>query len=291
MDQAESLRNLLRARQQKMPTTSRVITVTSGKGGVGKSSISTNLAVQLTRLGKKVIIFDADFGLANIEVMFGQIPKFTLNDVIYKGKNISEILTEGPMGIKFISGGSGIVGLNNLTEGQRAFLLAKMTELDNMADIIIIDTGAGVSDTVLDFVKSSQEILMITTAEPSSLTDAYSVLKALMQDAKFNSNSAKIRVITNKVRHLEEGRAIYDKLSAVSNQFLGKELEFMGIVPQDPYLESAVKKQKPVSILYPETKASIAIERIARGLVDLPQENNHKSFTQFLSGLLLRRSN
>ncbi len=291
MDQAESLRNLLRARQQKAPISSRVITVTSGKGGVGKSSISTNLAVQLTKLGKKVIIFDADFGLANVEVMFGQIPKFTLNDVIYKGKKISEIITEGPMGIGFISGGSGIVGLNNLTEGQRAFLLAKMSELDSLADIIIIDTGAGVSDTVLDFVKSSQEIIMVTTAEPSSLTDAYSVLKALIQDRKFNRDKAKISVITNKVRHLEEGKAIYDKLNAVSNQFLGKQLEFMGIVPQDPYLEKAVKKQKPVSILYPESKSSIALERIARSIACLPQDSGRRGFTQFLSGLLLRRSN
>ncbi|MCR5785395.1 MAG: MinD/ParA family protein [Eubacterium sp.] len=289
MDQAEGLRNMLRAKRQQSRPTSRVITVTSGKGGVGKSSVSVNLAVQLARLGKRVIIFDADFGLANIEVMFGKIPQYTLNDVIYKGKRISEIVTEGPMGIGFISGGSGIVGLNNLTDGQRAYLLSNMAELDNMADIIIVDTGAGVSDTVLDFVKCSNEIIMVTTSEPSSLTDAYSVLKALMQDNTFDRNS-KISVITNKVKHMEEGKAIYDKLNSVSNQFLGKGLEFMGIVPQDSYLEKAVRKQKPVSILYPESKASAALERMARGLVNLPQDSyGVKGFSQFISGLLLRR--
>ncbi len=290
MDQAEGLKRMLWQRQQKSRPTSRVITVTSGKGGVGKSSISVNLAVQLARLGKRVIIFDADFGLANVEVMLGKIPKYTLNDVIYKGKRISEIVTEGPMGTGFVSGGSGIVGLNNLNDGQRAYLLSALGELDNLADIIIIDTGAGVSDTVLDFVKSASEIIMVTTSEPSSLTDAYSVLKALMQDTGFDKDGAVINVITNKVKHMEEGRAIYDKLNSVSNQFLGKSLEFMGIVPQDSYLEKAVRKQKPVSILYPESKASMALERIARGIVNLPQDSvGIKGFSQFISGLLLRR--
>ena len=163
MDQAEQLRNVVKLRNQNNKSTARVITVTSGKGGVGKSNVAVNLAIQLTKAGKKVLIFDADFGLANVEVMFGAIPKYNLFDLIYKGKNIKEIITPGPMGIGFISGGSGIIGLNNLYREQILYLIKCLGELNNLADFIIIDTGAGISDQVLEFVMASPEILMVTT--------------------------------------------------------------------------------------------------------------------------------
>ena len=134
MDQAEKLRNVIKLKNQQQAMTARVITVTSGKGGVGKSNVAVNLAVQMTRLGKKVLIFDADFGLANVEVMFGAIPKYNLGDLIYHGKDIREIITEGPMGIGFISGGSGVVGLNNLTREQILSVVQKLSELDSMTE-------------------------------------------------------------------------------------------------------------------------------------------------------------
>ncbi len=169
MDQAEQLRNIVKLQNQRSEKNARVITITSGKGGVGKSNTAVNLAYQLQELGKKVIIFDADFGLANVEVMFGAIPKYNLSDLIFKGKSITEIITEGPNGIGFISGGSGIAALSNLNREQISYLIRNLAYLDQMADFIIIDTGAGISDSVMDFVLASPETIMVSTHEPSSL--------------------------------------------------------------------------------------------------------------------------
>ena len=194
MDQAEGIRNVIKLQNQVNVSKARVVTITSGKGGVGKSSIAVNLAIQLRKLGKKVIIFDADLGLANVEVMFGAIPKYNLSDLIYQGKDIKEIITEGPMEIGFISGGSGVVTMNNLTKDQIAYLVHSLSKLDELADIIIVDTGAGVADNVLEFVIASPEVLLVTTPEPSSLTDSYSLLKALYRNPGFTKNEIKIKI-------------------------------------------------------------------------------------------------
>ena len=169
MDQAEQLRNIIKNQTPKQRPRARVITVTSGKGGVGKSNVSINLAVQLRKMGQRVIIFDADFGLANIEVMFGAVPKHNLSDLIYQGKNIREIITMGPMDIGFISGGSGIAGLSNLGRDYINYLIQNLAELDMLADVIIIDTGAGISDAVIEFLVASGEVLLVTTPEPTSI--------------------------------------------------------------------------------------------------------------------------
>ncbi|MBP5702318.1 MAG: AAA family ATPase, partial [Lachnospiraceae bacterium] len=170
MDQAESLR-IIKASRQARPL-ARVITVTSGKGGVGKSNTAINLAIWLKKLGKRVIILDADFGLANIEIMFGTVPKHNLCDLIYQGKNIKDIITWGPGEVGFISGGSGIAGMSNLSNDYLNYIIQNLSELDSIADIIIVDTGAGISDAVLEFLVASGEILLITTHEPTSITDS-----------------------------------------------------------------------------------------------------------------------
>ncbi len=178
MDQAEQLRNVVIKMNPIPRPLSRVITVTSGKGGVGKSNTSINLACQFKKLGKRVIILDADFGLANIEIMFGTVPKHNLCDLIYQGKDITDIITWGPMDIGFISGGSGIAGLSNLSRDYLNYIVQNLAKLDAIADIIIIDTGAGISDAVLDFLVASGEILVVATPEPTSITDSYSLLKS-----------------------------------------------------------------------------------------------------------------
>ena len=186
MDQAEQLRNIIKASSQPQRPLARVITVTSGKGGVGKSNTAINLAIQFRKMGQQVIILDADFGLANIEIMFGAVPKHNLCDLIYQGKSIRDIITWGPMDVGFISGGSGIAGMSNLSIDYLNYIIRNLVELDEMADTIIVDTGAGISDAVLEFLVASGEILLVTTPEPTSITDSYSLLKALNRHPRYS---------------------------------------------------------------------------------------------------------
>ncbi len=269
MDQAQQLRNVIKKQNQKMIRNSaRVITVTSGKGGVGKSNVAVNLAVQFQKMGKKVIIFDADFGLANVEVMFGALPKYNLSDLIYNDMKISEIITEGPMGIGFVSGGSGILGLNNLSKAQILYLLKCMEELTSLADILIVDTGAGISDSVMEFVLASPEVLLITTPDPSSLTDSYSLLKTLYNTSEFKRHKGLVRVVANRAANAEDGQAVFDKLNSVVKQFLDGDIGYIGMVPQDNSLEKAVRQQKPVSLCYPNAKSAKAFEHLAEALLN-----------------------
>lgn len=267
MDQATGLRNVVKMQHSGQTPQARVLTITSGKGGVGKSNMAVNLAVQLSRLGKKVIIFDADIGLANVEVMFGAIPKYNLSDVLYKGMAIRDIISNGPMDIGFISGGSGIVELNNLTREQIMSIVSKLSELDSMADVILIDTGAGISDSVMEFVIASPEVLLITTPDPSSLTDSYSLIKTLYRNRQFNYEDVMINVIANRVNSAADGQAVYDKLSSVVSKFLNWNVNYLGLVPQDPVIEKAVRKQMPDHRLIPLAVASPAFAKIAESLV------------------------
>lgn len=270
MDQADKLRNIIKASQVASPNNARVITVTSGKGGVGKSNVAINLAVQFRTAGKRVLIFDADFGLANIEVMFGAIPKHSLADLIYQGASIKDVITWGPMGIGFISGGSGIAGMGNLSRDHLDYLIRNLSELDMMADVIIIDTAAGISEAVLEFLVASREIILVTTPEPTSITDSYSLLKALNLHAKFNKDETKVKVITNKVETTEEGKQLYSKLSAVVNRYLKLNMEFLGVIPYDNSLVKAVMQQSPVLISNPQAKAAKAFQDVANTLMDIP---------------------
>ncbi len=266
MDQAEGLRNIIKNNMINQRPAARIITVTSGKGGVGKSNVSINLAVQFRRLGKKVIIFDADFGMANIEVMFGAIPKHNLADLIYQGKNIREIITMGPMDIGFISGGSGIASLSNLGKEYIDYLIKNLAELDLLADVIIIDTGAGISEAVLGFLVASPEILLVTTPEPTSITDSYSLLKALNRYPGFDRENTAVKVVANKVADFEEGRQLFTKLNAVVNRYLKIPMNLIGVIPEDHDLVRAVMQQMPISIQNPNAKSAQAFTDLATAL-------------------------
>lgn len=268
MDQAEKLRNIIKAQNGVQERQARVITVTSGKGGVGKSSVAINLAIQFRKQGKSVIIFDADFGLANIEVMFGAIPKYNLADMIFRGKGFKDIIVEGPEGIGFISGGSGINGLGNMNKDQVQYLVFKLKELETLADIIIIDTGAGISDSVLEFVVSSSEVLLVTTPEPTSITDAYALLKTLNARVGFDRDYTEIKVITNRVSSYEEGKNLYNKLEVVVSKFLKINLKYLGIIPMDTNMSKSVMQQKPISSAYPNSSATEAFEKMAQALLN-----------------------
>lgn len=290
MDQAQQLRNVIKLKNQKITPKARVITITSGKGGVGKSNVAVNMAIQLRKMGKRVIIFDADLGLANVEVMFGAIPEYNLSDLIYRGKSIREIITTGPMDIGFISGGSGIMGLNNLSKDQIAYLVHNLSELDELADVILIDTGAGIADSVLEFVIASPEVLLVSTPEPSSLTDSYSLLKALHRNPNFLKNGTKINVIANRVNSAEDGQAVFDKLNTVVSQFLNGNINYLGMIPQDASLERAVRQQKTVSLSAPSSASAKAFEVLARNLMNDTHEPYvmKKGITQLFANFINR---
>lgn len=268
MDQAEQLRSIIKMNNQTERPLARVITVTSGKGGVGKSNTAINLAIQLKKMGQRVIILDADFGLANIEIMFGTVPKHNFCDLIYQGKNIKDIITWGPMEVGFISGGSGIAGLSNLSKEYLSYIIQNLAQLDAIADTIIIDTGAGISEAVLEFLVASGEILLVTTPEPTSITDSYSLLKALNRHHRFSSEMSQIKVIANKVSTEDEGKTLFNKLNSVVTRYLKLPISYLGSIPQDAQLEKAVMQQMPVSIQSPSAKSTKAFEVMTNRLMN-----------------------
>lgn len=274
MDQAERLRNIIKKQdlQPQKKGNAKVITVTSGKGGVGKSSLSVNLAIQLSRMGKRVVIFDADFGLANVEIMLGLRPQYNLADLMYHGKSISDIIMRGPENIGFISGGSGIRELSNISRDQVFTLIQKLGDLDRQADIIIVDTGAGISDTVLEFVAASEEVLLVATPEPTSVTDAYALMKVLDRKTAFRLDRSVVKLVANQVREEWEATELFEKLGAVARKFLDIEVEYLAAIPYDKYMQRAVMRQDPVSISHPEARAARAVKRMAFLLEDQHME-------------------
>ena len=266
LDQADNLRNLinknnLEQRNKKIELSSRVITVTSGKGGVGKTNFSLNLAIQFSKFNKKVVIIDADFGLANIEVLFGILPKYNLADVLRGERDVEEVLTDGPMGIKFISGGSGLKELSNITEKQLNYFINNFSYLDAISDIIIIDTGAGISRSVVNFIKASDETIIVTTPEPTSVTDAYALIKTIKEEN--HGTTPDFKVVVNRVDDEEEGDEIFNKISRASSKFLGIPLQNLGYIPYDKFLVKAVKHQQPATICFPNCEFTKSIEKIS----------------------------
>ncbi len=288
MDQAENLRKKVK-KQKTQRKIAKIITITSGKGGVGKSSIAVNLAIALHRKGIKVIILDGDFGLANVEIMLGIRPKYNLADLMFRGKDLRDIITQGPEGIGFISGGSGIQELSNLSREQILYLLGKLIELDEIADVIIIDTGAGINETVMEFAAASSEILLVATPEPTSITDSYALLKALNRKKDYDMDGLIIKMIANQVSSHREGEDLYEKLSIVVNKFLDIELNFLGAIPKDENVSKAVMSQKPAISQYPNSSFIKEIQKFADQLYNKEnavETNDKKGIAQLFAYLL-----
>lgn len=292
MDQAERLRNIIK--KQELPPiqkpVAKVITVTSGKGGVGKSSISVNLAIQLSRMGKRVVIFDADFGLANIEIMLGLHPRYNLADMMYRGKTLNDIITYGPENVGFISGGSGIQELANLSREQIITLIQKLNELDEFADVVIVDTGAGISDTVLEFVAASEEVLLVATPEPTSITDAYALLKTLNKKATYRKEKTVVKMIANQVHGNRDAKELFEKLGMVVAKFLDIEVEYLGSVPYNHNMQKAIMKQTPISILDSSCNTARAVNQIANTLENnMEKESEHVGIVKLFSSVIRMR--
>lgn len=268
IDQAEKLRQLV-VEKDLLSLKPRIITVTSGKGGVGKSNFVVNLGIALQKSGKKVLIFDADMGMGNDDVLMGFLPKYNVFDIIFNNKEIEEVIITGPYGIKLLPGGSGLTKIDEITNEEREAFLSKLTKLNDL-DYILMDTGAGINKDVLGFVACSEELIILTTPEPTSLTDAYSLLKVVNHFKLKN----KAKVIINRTMEDIEGQVTFNKLNNAVWSFLKMELEYLGNVAEDKKLSLAVRQQQPVLISYPNCEASKAIIRIAEKLMGTVQVQN-----------------
>ena len=219
--------------------------------------------------------------------MFGAVPKWNLFDLVYQGKNIKDIITWGPMEIGFISGGSGITGMSNLSRESLTYIIRNLAELDTLTDIIIIDTGAGISDSVLEFLVACGEVLLVTTPEPTSITDSYSLLKALRSHPRFSTENTRIKMVANKVANEREGQLLYDKLHAVVEKYLKLPFFYLGAVEKDKNLEKAVMQQVPVSMQNPEARSSRQYEAIAGKLMNVPETaGKQRGMVDFFSHII-----
>lgn len=239
----------------------RTIAVTGGKGGVGKSTVAVNLAVALGGMGQRVLLLDADLGLANVDVLLGLQPRATLADLIEGRCGIEDILVEGPNGIQVVPAASGRRHMAQLSTAEHVGLVNVISAMEHELDCLIVDTAAGISDSVLTFCQASQEIVLVVCDEPASITDAYALLKVLARDRGIE----RVQVVANMVRDANEGRQLYNKLVRVCEIFLANlSLSYLGCVPQDDWLRVSVQRQKPVVMLYPSSPSSLALTTIAQ---------------------------
>ncbi len=269
MDQASTLRQIVNARKAAEPAAPerdhgqmRVIAITSGKGGVGKTNIVVNLCIALTKLGRKVFLLDADMGLANVDVLLGLTPKYTLEHVLKGQKGINDIVLEGPHGIRLLPSSSGMSELSEMNFEQQMFLFRELSQLDEQIDYLFIDTGAGVSSNVLRFNASANEILVIANSEPTSITDAYALMKLL--SIKYHIRD--FGLVANSVQSDREGLAVFNRLNAACRQFLQVNLTYVGSVPFDQNMRKAVRQQRPVIDLYPASPSGKSITNLAIAL-------------------------
>jgi len=263
VDQADSLRNLAAEGRLTKPAL-KVFAVTSGKGGVGKSNVAANLAIHVAKTGKRVLVIDADLGLANIEIIFGLKPRYHLGDVLAGGRPIEEVLIQGPHGIALLPAGSGVQSLTQLTDTEKMQFITALDPLEELFDVVFIDSGAGIGDNVLFFVGAAQEAILVVNPEPTSLIDAYAVVKVLSQQAGVSAFS----VIVNPVVDEMVARGIFHKLTAVTNRFLNARIRHLGYIPRDENFHRAIMAQRPIVDMFPSSPASRALGDISKRLFE-----------------------
>lgn len=279
-DQAEGLRRMA------SPRPVQVIAVTSGKGGVGKTNVSINLALSLLREGKQVLLMDADLGLANVDVLLGLHPRYNLTHVISGERTLEEVVVDGPGGLRVVPASSGIQSMTELSRAEHAGLIRAFSELSQNIDVLLIDTAAGISDSVVSFARAAQEVLVVVCDEPASITDAYAMIKLLNTDYGIH----RFRIVANMVQDAQEGRELYNKLVKVTDRFLDATLDFVGAVPYDEYLRKAVQRQKAVVEAYPRSKAASAFKNIAQKVDKWPVPSSAGGHVEFFMERLVKHS-
>ena len=281
VDQASSLR---RMNQSKLI---KVIAVTGGKGGVGKTNVTLNTAISLAQQGKRVMVLDADLGLANVDVLLGLRVEKNLSHVLSGECTLDEVLVEGPYGIKIAPASSGSQSMTELTATEHAGLIRAFSELQSQIDVLIVDTAAGISDMVLSFSKASQDIIMVVCDEPTSLTDAYALIKILNKE----HGIFRFKIVANMVRSMREGDELFSKLNKVTDRFLDVALELVAVIPFDENVRKSVRKQKAIVEAFPTSPAAMAIRRLAKKAIEWPipnQPGGHLEF--FLEQLVTKKA-
>ncbi|MGR9051509.1 MAG: MinD/ParA family protein [Gammaproteobacteria bacterium] len=277
-DQAAGIRNM------KTTHPVKVIAVTSGKGGVGKTNLSVNLGLALSALGRRVALLDADMGLANVDVLLGMYPKYNLSHVLKGEKSLNDIIVKGPSGLQVIPASSGLQHMSDLSTAEQAAIIRAFGDLDRDLDALIVDTAAGISPSVVNFARACQEVVIVVCDEPTSLTDAYAFVKLLNRDYGLS----RFHILANMVATEQQGRALFLKLTKVTDRYLDVMLNLAGVVPFDENLRKSVQQQNPVFLSYPSSKASLALKQVAAQIDRWPLKAGAGGYLEFFVERMIR---
>ncbi|HEY8426525.1 MAG TPA: MinD/ParA family protein [Limnochordales bacterium] len=298
-DQAAPLRRMAASRPGRVTTVApaassdwrpaRTVTVTSGKGGVGKTMVAVNLALALGELGLRVVLVDADLGMANVDVVLGMVPRYHVGHVIRGVCSLEQALWEGPKGVLVLPGASGLAELAALEEDRLNHLIGELRRLDRLADVVVVDTGAGIGPQVLALLHASPEVLVVATPEPTSITNAYGLIKTLVQEhPNGRAGVPRLLLAVNMGRTKEEGQRVVRRLQSVAGRFLGVEISMLGVVPYDRAVVATIAEQAPLLVRRPDSPAARAIRQLARRLMDLPEEPPRRGLSGIVSRMLQR---